>query len=42
MTWPQSLGANYTDGILMLHRGRIVYERYFGVLARTGSTSRFR
>jgi CubicO group peptidase (beta-lactamase class C family) len=33
MTWEQSLGANYTDGILILHRGRIVYERYFGALA---------
>jgi CubicO group peptidase (beta-lactamase class C family) len=32
MTWAQSLHANYTDGILILHRGRIVYERYFGVL----------
>ena len=32
MTWGESLLANYTDGILILHRGRIVYERYFGVL----------
>jgi CubicO group peptidase (beta-lactamase class C family) len=32
MTWAESLLANYTDGILILHRGRIVYERYFGVL----------
>jgi CubicO group peptidase (beta-lactamase class C family) len=32
MTWRQSLLANYTDGIVTLHRGRIVYERYFGVL----------
>lgn len=31
-TWAQSLDANYTDGIIVLHRGRIVYERYFGVL----------
>jgi CubicO group peptidase (beta-lactamase class C family) len=31
-TWGESLLANYTDGILILHRGRIVYERYFGVL----------
>lgn len=28
----QSLDANYTDGIVVLHQGRIVYERYFGVL----------
>ena len=33
MTWAESLAANHTDGILILHRGRIVYERYFGVLA---------
>lgn len=33
MTWAESLDANYTDGILILHRGRIIYERYFGVLA---------
>jgi CubicO group peptidase (beta-lactamase class C family) len=32
MTWEQSLAANYTDGILILHRGRIAYERYFGAL----------
>ena len=30
MTWEQSLAANYTDGIVVLHQGRIVYERYFG------------
>jgi CubicO group peptidase (beta-lactamase class C family) len=33
MTWAQSLAANYTDGILILHRGHIVFERYFGALA---------
>jgi hypothetical protein len=32
MTWADSLAANYTDGIVVLHRGTIVYERYFGVL----------
>lgn len=36
MTWADSLAANYTDGILILHRGRIVYERYFGVLKEDG------
>ena len=36
MTWRESLDANYTDGIVVLHRGRIVYERYFGVLKREG------
>ena len=33
MTWSESVGANYTDGIVVLHQGRIVYERYFGALA---------
>jgi CubicO group peptidase (beta-lactamase class C family) len=33
MTWAESLAANYTDGIVVLHRGRIVTERYFGVLS---------
>jgi CubicO group peptidase (beta-lactamase class C family) len=32
MTWADSLLANFTDGIVILHRGRIVYERYFGAL----------
>ena len=36
MTWEESLWANYTDGILVLHRGRVVYERYFGALNETG------
>lgn len=36
MTWAQSLDANYTDGIVVLHKGRIVYERYFGALKPHG------
>jgi CubicO group peptidase (beta-lactamase class C family) len=36
MTWKDSLGANYTDGIVVLHKGRIVYERYFGALRPEG------
>jgi CubicO group peptidase (beta-lactamase class C family) len=32
LTWADSLAANYTDGIVVLHRGRIVYERYLGAL----------
>ncbi len=36
MTWKESLAANYTDGIVVLHRGRIVYERYFGVFKEDG------
>lgn len=36
MTWAQSLGANYTDGIVVLHKGHVVYERYFGALKVDG------
>jgi CubicO group peptidase (beta-lactamase class C family) len=32
MTWAGSLEANYTDAIVVLHKGRIVHERYFGVM----------
>ncbi len=36
MTWKESLSANYTDGILILHKGRIIYERYIGCLDEKG------
>ncbi|MGG7644255.1 serine hydrolase domain-containing protein [Rhodovulum sp. YNF3179] len=36
MTWEESLYANYTDGMLILHEGRVVYERYFGCLENDG------
>ncbi len=36
MTWAQSLDANYTDGIVVLHRGKIIYEKYFGALTAQG------
>ncbi len=36
MTWRDSLKANYTDGIVVLHKGRVIYERYFGVLKPEG------
>lgn len=36
MTWAASLEANYTDGMIILHRNRVVYERYFGALAEDG------
>ena len=32
MTWKASLSANYTDGMLILHQGKIVYETYSGCL----------
>ena len=31
-TWRTSLDDTYTDGILVLHRGRCLYENYFGAL----------
>ena len=36
MTWKESLSKNYTDGILIIHKDRVVYERYFGVLNEMG------
>lgn len=36
LTWRQTLDATYTDGIVVLHRGAVVYERYFGVLKEDG------
>jgi CubicO group peptidase (beta-lactamase class C family) len=35
MTFAQALQAVYTDGVVVLHRGRIVYEKYFGALDET-------
>lgn len=36
MTWKESLPKNYTDGIIILHQGKIVYEKYDGGLAEDG------
>lgn len=36
MTWEESLYANYTDGMLIIHEGQVVYERYFGCLEEDG------
>ena len=36
MTWADSLGANYTDGIVVLHDGVVVYENYSGCLTDLG------
>ena len=33
MTWEESLFKNYTDGMLIMHRGKVVYEKYFGELS---------
>jgi CubicO group peptidase (beta-lactamase class C family) len=32
LTWEKALDLNYTDGILVLHKGKVVYERYLGAL----------
>ena len=31
ISFEQSLHANFTDAILILHKGTIIYERYFGI-----------
>lgn len=31
-TWAQAMDDTYTDGVLVLHRGRVVHERYQGGL----------
>ncbi|NNM11327.1 MAG: serine hydrolase [Pseudomonadales bacterium] len=36
MRWSDSLLENYTDAVLILHQGKVVYERYFGVSSPTG------
>lgn len=36
MTWAESLEANYTDGIIVMHKGKIVYEKYFAGLEPDG------
>lgn len=32
MTWAEAFDANYTDGVIVLHHGRIVHEHYGGCL----------
>jgi hypothetical protein len=34
MTWEESLWKNYTDGMIILHKGKVIYERYFGALTQ--------
>jgi len=36
MSWIESLRRTYTDGILLMHRGRRIYERYYGALLPHG------
>lgn len=35
-TWGQAFDLNFTDGIIVMHKGRIVYERYAGALGPDG------
>lgn len=35
MTWEESLWENYTDGMLIMHKGKVVYERYFSELTES-------
>lgn len=37
MTWKQSLDANYTDDIMIMHHGKVVYERQNGCLNELGN-----
>ena len=32
MSWNDAFDVNYTDGVIVLHHGRVVYERYAGCL----------
>lgn len=32
MTWGQAVDVNFTDGLVVLHRGQVVYETYRGAL----------
>lgn len=36
ITWEDSLAKNYTDGIIIVHKGKIVYEKYFAGLKPDG------
>ncbi|MDI9336373.1 MAG: serine hydrolase domain-containing protein, partial [Gammaproteobacteria bacterium] len=36
LVWDDYLQASYTDGIVVLHKGRIVYEKYLNALKETG------
>ena len=35
-TWGDAFDLNFTDGIIVLHKGRIVYERYAGAFGPDG------
>ena len=35
-TWKDMLALTYTDGVVVLHKGKVVYENYFGALDSDG------
>ncbi|SHM10960.1 serine hydrolase domain-containing protein [Flavobacterium chilense] len=36
ITWEESLQKVYADGVVIMHHGKIVYEKYFGALTPDG------
>jgi CubicO group peptidase (beta-lactamase class C family) len=36
MTWAQAFDANFMDGVIVLHRGRVVHERHAPILGPDG------
>lgn len=36
MTWEESLQKVYADGVIVMHHGKVVYEKYFGALTVDG------
>jgi CubicO group peptidase (beta-lactamase class C family) len=36
MTWEVSMQKVYADGVIVMHHGKVVYEKYFGALAVDG------
>ncbi|MCV9926696.1 beta-lactamase family protein [Flavobacterium sp. LS1R49] len=36
ITWEESLQKVYADGVVIMHHGKIVYEKYFGALTPEG------
>jgi CubicO group peptidase (beta-lactamase class C family) len=40
-TWADALAKTWSDGVVVVHRGRIVYERYFGELTEEKAHAAF-
>ncbi|PLW84461.1 6-aminohexanoate hydrolase [Kineobactrum sediminis] len=36
MSWAEAYTANHTDGLIVLHKGKVLYERYSGCLDELG------